>query len=89
MYAKGMTVRDIQSHVQELYGADLSPALISNITEKVMESATEWQARPLQKVYPIIFFDAIYYKVKENGKLWQCMDGKRSFPTYQLHTAID
>jgi putative transposase len=69
MYAKGMTVRDIQAHVQELYGADLSPALISNITEKVMESATEWQARPLQNVYPIIFFDAIHYKVKENGKV--------------------
>jgi len=69
MYAKGMTVRDIQSHVQEIYGADLSAALISNITEKVMESATEWQARQLQKVYPIIFFDAIHYKVKENGKV--------------------
>lgn len=69
MYAKGMTVRDIQSHVQELYGANLSPALIANITEKVMESATEWQARPLQKVYPIVFFDAIHYKVKENGKV--------------------
>lgn len=69
MYAKGMTVRDIQSHVQEIYGADLSPTLISNITEKVMESATEWQAKPLQKVYPIIFFDAIHYKVKENGKV--------------------
>jgi putative transposase len=69
MYAKGMTVRDIQSHVQELYGADLSPALISNITEKVMESVTEWQARPLQRIYPVIFFDAIHYKVKENGKV--------------------
>lgn len=69
MYAKGMTVRDIQSHVQEIYGADLSPALISNITEKVMETVTEWQARPLQKIYPIIFFDAIHYKVKENGKV--------------------
>lgn len=69
MYAKGMTVRDIQSHVQELYGADLSPTLISNITEKVMELATEWQGRPLQNVYPIIFFDAIHYKVKENGKV--------------------
>ncbi|MGE4574373.1 MAG: IS256 family transposase [Parachlamydia sp.] len=64
-----MTVRDIQSHVQELYGADLSPALISNITKKVMESVTEWQARPFQNMYPIIFFDAIHYKVKENGKV--------------------
>lgn len=69
MYAKGMTVRDIQSHVQELYGTDLSPALISNITEKVMYLATEWQGRPLQSVYAIIFFDAIHYKVKENGKV--------------------
>lgn len=69
MYAKGMTVRDIQSHVQELYGTELSPTLISNITEKVMESVTEWQARPLEKIYPIIFFDAIHYKVKENGKI--------------------
>lgn len=69
MYAKGMTTKDIQSHVQEIYGVELSPALISNITKKVMNVATEWQARPLQSVYPIIFFDAIHYKVKENGKV--------------------
>lgn len=69
MYAKGMTVRDIQTHVQELYGADLSPSLISNITDKVVELAVDWQGRPLQKIYPIIFFDAIHYKVKENGRI--------------------
>lgn len=69
MYAKGMSTRDIQAHVQELYGTELSPALISNITEKVMEVAIEWQSRPLQAIYPIIFFDAIHYKVKENGKI--------------------
>lgn len=69
MYAKGMTVRDIQSHVQELYGAELSTSLISNITEKVVELAVDWQGRPLQKIYPIIFFDAIHYKVKENGRV--------------------
>lgn len=69
MYAKGMTVRDIQSHVQELYRADMSAAMISNITEKVIEVAIEWQARPLQAVYPIVFFDAIHYKVKEGGKV--------------------
>lgn len=69
MYSKGMTTRDIQSHVQELYGVDMSPALISNITDKVMELALEWQGRPLQAVYPIVFFDAIHYKVKENGKV--------------------
>lgn len=69
MYAKGMTVRDIQGHVQELYGTELSPTMISNITEKVMDLAIEWQSRPLQPIYPVIFFDAIHYKVKENGKI--------------------
>lgn len=69
MYAKGMTTRDIQSHIQELYGFEMSPAMVSNITEKVIEVATDWQGRPLQSVYPIIFFDAIHYKVKEGGKV--------------------
>jgi transposase-like protein len=69
MYAKGMTTRDIQSHIQELYGIEMSPTMISNITEKVLEVAIEWQARPLHSVYPIVFFDAIHYKVKEEGKV--------------------
>lgn len=69
MYAKGMSTRDIQSHVQELYGFEISPSMISNITDKVVEVAKEWQSRTLQAVYPIIFFDAIHYKVKENGKV--------------------
>lgn len=69
MYAKGMTTRDIQSHIQELYGFEMSPAMISNITDKVVEVAIEWQARPLQSVYPIVFFDAIHYKVREDGKI--------------------
>jgi len=69
MYAKGMTTRDIQAHIEELYGFEMSPAMISNITDKVIEVATDWQARPLQPVYPIVFFDAIHYKVKEGGKI--------------------
>lgn len=69
MYAKGMTIRDIQSHIQELYGFEMSPAMISSITDKVIEVATDWQARPLQSVYPIVFFDAIHYKVKEGSKI--------------------
>lgn len=69
MYAKGMTTRDIQSHIQELYGFEMSPAMISNITEKVVEVATDWQGRPLQPVYPIVYFDAIHYKVKEGGRV--------------------
>jgi putative transposase len=69
MYAKGMSTRDIQTHVQEIYGAEISPTAVSHITEKVLEVAKEWQARPLQKIYPITYFDAIHYKVRENGKV--------------------
>lgn len=69
MYAKGMSTRDIQAHVQEIYGAEISPTTISNITEKIVEAAKEWQIRPLEKVYPITYFDAIHYKVREGGKV--------------------
>jgi putative transposase len=68
MYSKGMTVRDIQSHIQELYGLDASATLISNITDKIVHIATEWQNRPLESIYPIVFFDAIHYKVRDDSK---------------------
>ena len=63
MYARGMTTRDIQGHIKELYGADISPTMISSITDKVLEVAKEWQSRSLSRVYPVVFFDAIHYKV--------------------------
>lgn len=69
MYARGMTTRDIQAHMHELYGVEMSPAMISNITDKVIDVATDWQSRLLQSVYPFVFFDAIHYKVKESGKV--------------------
>lgn len=69
MYARGMTTRDIQACVHELYGAEISPALVSIITDKVMGLATEWQNRPLESQYVAVFFDAIHYKVRENGKV--------------------
>lgn len=69
MYAKGMSTRDIQSHVEELYGCEISASMISTITNKIIEVATAWQARPLQDIYPIVYFDAIHYKVKEDGKV--------------------
>lgn len=70
LYAKGMTTRDISEHLKEAYlGVEISPTLISNVTERVMEQVTEWQARPLDKLYPIIFFDAIHYKVREDHKI--------------------
>jgi transposase-like protein len=69
MYAKGMTTRDIQSHVQELYGLEISPALVSQITDKIIDLAKQWHNRPLEKLYPIVFFDAIHYKVQSEGKV--------------------
>jgi transposase-like protein len=69
MYAKGMSTRDIQSHVEEIYGLEVSPTLVSGITDKITALAEEWQARPLERVYPIVFFDAIHYKVRSEGKV--------------------
>lgn len=69
LYGKGMTTRDIQSHINDLYGIEVSPTTISNITDKVMGVATEWQSRPLAALYPIVYFDAIHYKIKDNGKV--------------------
>jgi putative transposase len=69
MYARGMTTRDIQDHVRELYGAEISPTLVSTITDKVMGIATEWQNRPLESQYVAVFFDAIHYKVREHGRV--------------------
>jgi len=66
LYQKGLTTRDIQNYIVEIYGYNLSPETISNITDRVIERATEWQNRPLEEVYPIIFIDGMYFKVK-NG----------------------
>ena len=69
MYAKGMTVSDIQSHVEDAYGVELSTGTVSHITNKVMERAKEWQSRPLDAIYAVVFFDAIHYKVRDRGKI--------------------
>mgnify|MGYP000503440633 CR=1 FL=1 len=70
MYAKGMTTTDISAHLSDLYlGADVSPTFISQVTDKILPLAKEWQSRMLDKVYPVIFFDAIHYKVREDGKV--------------------
>jgi putative transposase len=62
MYARGMTVRDIRGHVEELYGIGVSPDLISAITDAVLDEVAEWQSRPLDAVYPLVFLDAIRVK---------------------------
>jgi putative transposase len=69
LYARGMTTRDIQAQVQELYGVDVSPTLISNVTEAVMDEVRQWQSRPLEPVYPIIYVDCLVVKVRENQRV--------------------
>lgn len=69
MYAKGMTTRDIQAHIHEFYGMDISPTLVSQITDKIIDLAKEWHNRPLERLYPIVFFDAIHYKVTSDGRV--------------------
>lgn len=69
MYAKGMSTRDIQRYIEEIYGIEFSATTISKITDKVLEQVKEWQARPLESLYAIIYFDAIHFKVREDGKV--------------------
>jgi putative transposase len=69
MYARGVSTRDIQSHLYQLYGLEVSPTLISNITDKLLPLIREWQNRPLQTVYAVVFLDAIHYKVKQDGQV--------------------
>ena len=67
MYAKGMTTRDISAHIKEIYGFGLSETMVSKITNKILPTIEEWQNRPLDKVYPMVFLDAIHYHVRENN----------------------
>ena len=69
LYARGMTTRDIQGHLFDLYSTEISPTLISDITDLVMDEAKAWQNRPLSQVYPIIYLDALRVKVRENGSI--------------------
>ncbi len=67
MYARGMTVRDIQAHVREMYQVEISPDLVSTITDAVLDELREWQQRPLDAVYPVVYLDAIVCKVRHEG----------------------
>lgn len=69
MYAKGMSVRDIQEHLERIYGIEASPTLISNITDKILPIIREWQNRPLQQAYAFLFIDAIHYSVRQDSKV--------------------
>ena len=67
MYARGMTTREIQAHLEELYGIEVSPELISVVTDAVLDEVAQWQARPLEPVYAVVFFDALRVKIRDEG----------------------
>ena len=67
MYARGMSMREIRDHLEELYGIDVSPDLISAVTDAVLEEVAEWQGRPLDACYPLVFLDAIRVKIRDEG----------------------
>lgn len=69
LYSKGMTTRDIQDILEDMYGVDLSPSLISRLTDRMLPRLEEWQWRPLGEVYAVIWLDCIFYKVREEGKV--------------------
>jgi len=69
MYAKGMSTRDIEDHLRDVYGVEASSSLISRITDKIMPAITEWQSRPLDAVYPIVFLDGIVFKVRKDARV--------------------
>ena len=67
LYARGLTVREIQAHLQELYSVEVSPDLISRVTDAVLDEVREWQSRPLDPLYPVIIFDALRVKIRDEG----------------------
>ena len=69
MYAKGMTTRDIESHMRELYDIEISDSTISRITDKILPIVKEWQERPLEEIYAVVFMDAIHYHVRNEGRI--------------------
>jgi putative transposase len=69
MYARGMSTREIQGHLQEMYGVEVSPTLISDVTDAVVDEVKAWQSRPLEPIYGIVFLDALYVKMRHEGRV--------------------
>ncbi len=69
LYGLGMSYKDISSHIEEMYGIEVSSGTLSAVTDKIIHTVKEWQARPLEVLYPIVWLDAINYKIRENGKV--------------------
>ncbi len=68
-YSRGMTTREIQGQLKEIYGADVSPSLISKVTDAVLDEVKEWQNRPLDAVYPVVYLDAMHFKIRTGGRV--------------------
>lgn len=69
MYAKGLSTRDIEDQMRDIYGIEVSPTLVSKVTDKIMPQVAEWQSRPLDRVYPVVFLDAIHFKVRKDNRI--------------------
>jgi len=69
MYAKGLSTRDIEDQMKDIYGIEVSPTLVSKVTDKILPQIAEWQSRPLDRVYPIIYLDGIYFKVRKDNRI--------------------
>jgi len=68
MFALGMSYRDIRGHVEDMYGLEVSEAVISGVTDRLIPELKSWQQRPLETIYPIVWLDAIHYKIREDGR---------------------
>lgn len=69
LYGLGMSYKDISGHLREMYGLDFSTGTLSAVTDKIIQTFKDWQARPLESIYPIVWLDALHYKIRENGKV--------------------
>jgi transposase-like protein len=69
MYARGMSPRDIEDHIKDIYGVEISPTTVSKGTDKIMPLISEWRSRPLERVYPIVYLDAIHFKVRKDNRI--------------------
>ncbi len=76
LYSRGMSTRDIQRHLQELYGVDVSPDLISRVTDAVIDEMKEWQSRALEAVHPIVYIDALVVKIRDQGRVGDASAGE-------------
>ena len=85
MYARGMSTREIVGHLHELYGIDVSPDLISAVTDAVLEEVAAWQARPLEAIYPLVFFDAL--RSRSATKAW-CATGRSTSRLQPLYSRL-